>query len=205
MDFEVQDLIIVDNFYTNPDEVRDFALTLPYREDVFAQHFWRSVAIINEDVIPHLEYYTKSKILMDEFWETPDDYTHYTEMNMSFYRVVNETGSEPRANHIHHDNADWSGILYLSPDIGPEQGTQFWRHKSSGDEYAFGNTGYVREEWKFDERCNISEDFEKTDYVSYKYNRLTLFRGTKFHSACFPNNIQDGERLNQFFYFNVEV
>ena len=52
--------------------------------------------------------------------------------------------------------------------------------------------------------CNYEEDFEKTDYIAYKYNRLALFRGTLFHSAAHPKHMPDGTRLNQFFYFNVE-
>lgn len=201
--FETQSLFIVDNFYNNPDEVRAGALNLSYRNDVFGEHFWRSPAQVNLAAIPHLEKYINQKIARDCMWDSPEDPSEYSEMNMSFYKVVNLDGGA-RANHIHHDNAHWSGILYLTPDLGPEFGTQLWRHKPSGDEYAFGNSSYLKGAGEFDERCKIAEDFEKTDYVAYKYNRLVLFRGTRFHSAAFPDDMPDGERLNQFFYFNVE-
>lgn len=208
MKFETQNFIIVDNFYSNPDEVRDYALSLPYRNDVHGRHFWRTTPKLNFDVIPHLESYIGRKIAIDHYWEKHSD-EDYIEMNMSFYKVVNDGGKDSiaRANHIHHDWTHWSGIVYLSSDLGPEVGTQLWRHKPSGDEFAFGNpeiddTPYRESE--FDDRCNYEEDFEKTDYIAYKYNRLALFRGTLFHSAAHPKHMPDGTRLNQFFYFNVE-
>lgn len=200
--FEVQSLFIIDNFYVNPDEVRDAALSLPYRNDVFGEHFWRSPAQINLKVVPHLERYINQKILLDGMWDIHEDYNNQTEMNMTFYKVIN-LGEGARANHIHHDNAHWSGILYLTPDLDPGFGTQLWRHKPSGDEYAFGDSSYLKGPGEFDERCLVRKDFEKTDYVAYKYNRLALFRGTRFHSASHPDDMPDGERLNQFFYFNT--
>jgi len=200
--FEVQSLLVIDNLYVDPDEVRAHALNLSYRNDVFGEHFWRTPAQINLDIIPHLESYVGEKIARDIMWEIPKDPEEHREMNMTFYKVVNLEG-HARANHIHHDCAHWSGILYLTPDLGPEYGTQFWRHKPSGDEYAFGDSSYNGPN-EFDERCRIPEDFEKTDYISHKYNRLVLFRGAKYHSASFPSDMPDGERLNQFFYFNID-
>ena len=205
MIYEQQNIFIIDNFYSNPDAVRDYALSLPYRKDVAGYHFWRTTPRLNYNIIPLLEKYIGNKILLDHFW-TKHPVDEYIEMNMSFYKVINNPNEDyVRATHIHHDLAHYSGIVYLSPDLPPNVGTQLWRHKSSGDEFAFGNTGYNVGEQGVDTRGDDEpkENFEKTDYMAYKYNRLVLFRGTLWHSAAHTNDMPDGERLNQFFYFNI--
>ena len=86
---ENQNFIIIDNFYNNPDEVREYALSLPYRNDVHGEHFWRTTPRLNRNVIPHLEKYIGQKVAIDHFWEEHSE-EDYIEMNMSFYKVVND-------------------------------------------------------------------------------------------------------------------
>jgi hypothetical protein len=203
MIYEQQNIFIIDNFYSNPDTVRDYALSLPYRKDVMGYHFWRTTPRLNYNIIPLLEKYIGNKISLDHFW-TKHPVDEYIEMNMSFYKVINNPNEDyARATHIHHDLTHWSGIVYLSPDLPPNVGTQFWRHKPSGDNFAYGNTGFTIPAG-LDARGDTEprENWEKTDYMAYKYNRLVLFRGTMFHSAAHTKEMPDGDRLNQFFYFN---
>lgn len=49
-----------------------------------------------------------------------------------------------------------------------------------------------------------AEAFTKLDFIPYKYNRLLLFKGTAWHSACITNEMPNKSRLNQFFYFDQE-
>ena len=32
-------------------------------------------------------------------------------------------------NWVHHDDTDWAGVLYLTPDADPDSGTGFFTHK----------------------------------------------------------------------------
>ena len=206
MTFEQKNVLLIDNFYNNPDEVREYALSLPYRNDVHGEHFWRTTPRLNLNIIPNLESYIGTKIERDHLWvEHPED--EYVEMNMSFYKVINNPDEDyVRANHIHHDWTHWSGIVYLSPDISPSNGTQLWRHKLSGDEFAYGDDTFSINDARYDLRCDEpAENWEKTDYIAYKYNRLFLFRGTMFHSSAHTESMPDGDRLNQFFYFNQQL
>ena len=81
---ENQNFIIIEDFYNNPDEVREYALSLPYRNDVHGEHFWRTTPKLNLSVIPHLESYIGRKIAMDHYWEEHSD-EDYIEMNICIY------------------------------------------------------------------------------------------------------------------------
>lgn len=37
--------------------------------------------------------------------------------------------------HIHHDDCDFIGVVYLNENYGPEDGTTFWRHRETGISY----------------------------------------------------------------------
>jgi len=215
MQYEQKNVILIENFYFNPDEVRENALSLPFKKDVHGNHFWRTTPRLDfcgppkKTIIPILENYIGGKIEIDNQWDKHGD-DEYIQMNMSFYKVLNNADeSHTRANHIHHDITHWTGIIYLSPDLPPDVGTQLWRHKPSGDEFAFGDDGWTGEVYTgnlYDPRGEEPrENWEKTDFIAYKYNRLALFRGTMFHSASHTKEMPDGERLNQFLYFNQKV
>ena len=194
---EDKEIIIIDNFYQNPDVLLDFANEQEYRTDVQGEHFNRTQGL-PEDLdylIPFVEKHTGMKVKMDEQW-----INGWQTMNCSFYKTYGVN-----SNHIHHDWADWSGVLYLSKDVPPSMGTQFYRHKESGDYAAYGEDPQESSWGKhrfYDPRIDTDE-FELTDYVSYRYNRLVLFRGKLFHSACFPDGLTNS-RLNLLLYFNVD-
>ena len=68
---EQQNIIIVDNIWSNVDKVREYALTLTYDTENFGNHFWRTPAQLDMGMIPVLEKYVGSTILRDHFWEVP--------------------------------------------------------------------------------------------------------------------------------------
>ena len=194
---ENKNIIIIDDVYENPDDILEFANSQQYRTDVAGEHFNRTQGL-PEDlnyVKPFLEKQMGIKILNDRLWKNG-----WKNMNCSFYKTYGAN-----SNHIHHDWADWSGVLYLSKDVPASMGTQFYRHKESGDYAAYGEDPQESTWGKhrfYDPRIDTDE-FELTDYVSYRYNRLVLFRGKLFHSACFPDGLTNS-RLNLLLYFNVD-
>ena len=192
-----KNVYVVDDFLYNPDETVAYAKSLDMDGVRGGGHFLRTKPVINWAMVPALEAIIKRKIIIDNQWDEDNP----NNMNMSYYT----TFPDVTQNHIHHDWFDWSGVLYLSKEVPPEWGTAFWKHKESGDEFAFGKKtidGWAPEP---DLRADVGvADFEQTDVVEYKYNRLVLFRGTMFHSATFPDNAEPYKRFNQFLYFNVE-
>ena len=204
--FENQNVIIIDNFYNDVDELVEEAMKLEYRSDVLGSHFDRTYGMPfgepQQALIPYLEKYLGSKISMDTTWTNTKNWNN---INGSFYKTYEDV----IPNHIHHDWADWTGVIYLAKGIHPSAGTQFWRHKETQAQFAFNSPSYGH---YFKDHKGVIDnrgegegrnDFERTDFVSYKYNRLVLFRGTLFHSANFPDDMKVGSRFNQIFYFNL--
>ena len=204
---EDRNIIIIDNFYNDADEVVKEAKKLEYRTDVVGGHFDRTCGMpfgdFQKGLIPYLEKYIGRDIAIDSTWT---DTENWNNINGSFYK----THESVTPNHIHHDWSDWTGVVYLSKNLPPNVGTQFWRHKETQADFFFDNNDSYgnyndKLEIPYDNRGEDEgrKDFERTDFVSYKYNRLLLFRGTMFHSADFPDNMEIGSRFNQIFYFNI--
>lgn len=102
---------------------------------------------------------------------------------VSFFRRSPKDQVEP--NYIHTDEAmgDWTALLYLNPEPAPDDGTIFWRHRSTLKE-----TG---SEWMYD--GHEPEKWIEMQRVTAKFNRLLLFRAPFFHSRAIPENYGDGD------------
>ena len=104
---------------------------------------------------------------------------------------------------VHHDDTDWAGVLYLTPNPDSSSGTGFFTHKQSGV-YCWDP---ARPETDFNFHDD-KEDFSKWDLnceVKNKFNRLVLYKSNLYHSSMTPGfgqNYMDG-RLTQVFFFNV--
>lgn len=79
-----------------------------------------------------------------------------------------------------HSDLGWGThalVLYLCDGPG---GTAFWRHKATGLEQLkpgqVAEWGGVRKDW------NRADAWEQTDLVELKFNRATIYGGSRFHS-----------------------
>lgn len=81
---------------------------------------------------------------------------------------------------VHKDQADWAGVLYLTPNAPLESGTGLYREDGQG--------GY-----------------ELVTALGNVYNRLVLYRGDQFHSSMLPGfgTTPETGRLTQVFFFNA--
>lgn len=188
---------IVDDFLEDPDTLVESTKDMDFSSEHNDKHFDRTVGQ-PERYYSYVKRFSEIlgvPIRFNGRWTGED-------MNCSFYRTY--PGAVPK--HIHHDWTDWSGILYLSKDIPESMGTQLWKHIATGNEYAHNIDQGLTKGFPFDDTADKEgvDAFEKLEYIPYKYNRLALFKGTSWHSACITNNMPDKSRLNQFFYFDQE-
>ena len=83
---------------------------------------------------------------------------------------------------VHKDkDAQWAGVLYLTPNAPQEAGTGIFTEPRPGE-------------------------FELQDAIANKYNRLVLYRGDLLHRSLlsgFGNSVETG-RLTQVFFFDIE-
>jgi Family of unknown function (DUF6445) len=171
--------LIVDNFYSNPDSVRNFALSQPF--DVKGNFPGsRTKPFFTDDVKEAIEYYIPwaGKIRCED---------------ASYTGSFQITTAQDRT-WIHSDiNTTWAAVCYLTPDAPGSGGTGLFRYKST-NEFRGDNKydGYDYTKW------------ELFDKIGNRYNRLILYRGDLYHASLdyFGDNMQNG-RLFQVFFFNT--
>jgi len=190
-------LIIVDNFYNNPDETRKWVLEQPFNvtgnypgQRTTPVHHWTDL----KDTIQGIVEKPGGKI-------TKWDYDYTT----AFQYTTKKDSSW-----IHPDHTTmWAGVCYLTPDAPVSGGTGLFRHKETGLERPPRlENGNLDDDWLKEHCWPHSRDFSKWDMtamVGNVYNRLVLYRGDLFHSSLdyFGESLEDG-RLFQTFFFDTQ-
>jgi hypothetical protein len=182
-------IIVVDNFYNNADNVRNYILTQEFSVKGNYPGF-RTKSYATDDLKEYFEKFINNNISwFDTSPETYNGCFQYTTKDMDSW--------------IHRDVTDWAGIIYLTPNAPVKSGTAFFKHIETGLE-EIDDTDITNKQ-KMDKDSNDMSKWEIVDNVANKYNRLVLFRGTRSHRSMeyFGNNLEDG-RLFQLFFFNEE-
>lgn len=190
-------LIIIDDFYSNPEEVREFALEQDFNVDGnYPGHRTKSFLTdgVKEYIASHLRPH-HGEI------EWPDSDNNYC-------GAYQYTTSRDRT-WIHADGTTtWAGVWYGTPNAPVTGGTGLFRHKETGlvgtPRLADGST----DEALLNKIYEDSQDYTKwemTAEVGNVFNRLVIYRGDYFHASLdyFGTNLQNG-RLFQTFFFNTE-
>lgn len=178
-------IIIIDNFYDNPDEIREKAL----KEEFSVKGNYpggRTKSFATQELKNRFEMIIGKKIT---YW--PDGY------NGAFQYTTSENKSW-----IHRDLTDYSAIIYLTPNAPSNSGTITYTHIATGKQYA---TNEIDEKLLNDD-SNNENAWEQLDVIGNKYNRCLLFNGRWSHKSnvYFGNNKHDG-RLFQTFFFNTSL
>ncbi len=183
VDVPFQELIVIENFYPNPDSVRADALAAQYEVRGNFPGI-RSQPFIYDGIKAKFEAIIGRPIT---YW--PDG-----GYNGAFQWVTADKKSW-----IHRDLTDWSAIIFLTPNAPIDGGTKLFIHKETGISYrstdemeAVLNKDSARE-----------EAWHQVDRVGNIYNRCVLFRGKRSHISdrYFGSCLEDG-RLFQTFFFN---
>jgi len=199
----ISNIHIIDDFYQNPDEVVEFAQSQEWRNAAGGNHFLRTVGFPAIDLIPTLEDIIGEKVNNEKgnyWWTSFNDFENF---NCSFYKLVH-SDDHAQPNWIHHDWTSWAGVIYLDKECPTSCGTSLWRHIPTGQDQTLWRTGDATDGQTFDPLTSESKDnWEQTDTIANKYNRLVLFRGSMYHSVNVPLGPQKYERLNQLLYFDT--
>jgi len=178
--------IVVDDVYSNPDAIRQFAL----KQDFGIRRNFpgaRTCSFATEEQKHMFEHILGRKIT----WRQERD-----AYNGCFQVCVSRDRSW-----IHRDLEQYSAILYLTPNAPLAAGTIFYRHRESGRTKAKD----ANEERDWQAIAYDESKWEVTDTVANKYNRLVLFNGHQTHRSAtyFGDSLETG-RLFQMFFFDVE-
>jgi hypothetical protein len=183
--------IIVDNFYENPMEVRNFALQQEYTENTYYPGKRTKSFACKE----HKERFEQ---ILKPFINKIVDFPYDTDNGKFQYSTSNDHSW------VHYDSnirMNYAGIIYLTPDAPVESGTAFYQ-------YIDGTLDAHEDRIMKNEHNKYSKDMTKwklVDKVGNVFNRLVLFDSSRFHTAVdyFGKDIYDG-RLYQVFFFSTE-
>ena len=175
-------LVVKDNFYSNPDEVRELALGKTYQQPPAGTPRLAVTAVCNEN---------EAKTMFERLQgDLPEDQGNpVVGVNVLFRYTL---ASAQKKIFCHVDGCSSAGIVYLSK---PEQcagGTTIYRHKATGDEiYRKQN----RQLYDFRD----PGQWEVIEEVEMVYNRLVMYPGQLFHAITpvFFGDRIDNARLTQ--------
>lgn len=181
-------LIIIDNFYNNVDEVRNFALAQSF--DITGNFPGsRTRTFINQGIKDSISNIIKPHAGEVTNWFERDGLTGSFQLATAIDRTW-----------IHSDHYnEWAGVCYLTPDAPLSSGTGLFKHKETSKRYIL--PGEDNSKFQYYDYTK----WEMVDKIGNIYNRLILYRGKFFHASLdyFGDDLQNG-RLFQVFFFDTQ-
>jgi len=178
--------LVVDNFYADPNSVRNFALQQP-----LTAHPKNHKGIRSDNVYRFPGLKERFEQLLGKKIAAWENYG----TNGCFQ--INIAGDQAV---YHNDGQTYAGVLFLTPGAPGAAGTKFFRSLSGVRKPDASTHDEVFRGGFYD-----STRFEKLDVVGNVYNRLVLFDAKLIHAAdtYFGQTNADG-RLIQLFFFDLE-
>ena len=193
-------VIVIDNFYKNPYDTRNFILT---QEFMVKGNYpgQRTKSYANEHLKGILQKYVEpfGGRITDFPIPKPDGSDASEIYNGSFQYTTSRDRSW-----VHTDGYNnWAGVLYLTPDAPLTSGTSFYHFYDGstckGDVDILGNKAET-DRWSQD-----LTKWKEVDTVGNVFNRLILFNSNRFHmSRDYFGDTKENSRLFQVFFFSTE-
>ena len=193
-------LIIIDNFYNNPLETRQYILTQEFSvQGNYPGRRTRSFATeelknwIQKYIYPFGHKMTDFKVPKEDGSDA-----------FSIYNGAYQYTTSRDRSWVHMDgNNNWAGVLFLTPNAPLSSGTGFYRfHDGTRTKREMEHRGNK----EITDHC--SQDMTKwelVDRIGNVFNRLILFNSHQFHMSMdyFGDSLETG-RLFQVFFFSTE-
>lgn len=194
-----KDVIVVDNFYADPDLVREYAMkNLEFAPSDYHKGQRSQSRYILDGTKEKLEKVIGRKIT---------NWNHGGYANGVFQFC---TADQPIVYHV--DSQMYAAMVYLTPDAPPQTGTAMYRSKVTGVSSFPGQESRTGSEY-YDTFKGLSNDmnfydgtqFEKIDDIGNVYNRLVIFNSSQLHAATeYFGDAINNARFFHMFFFDVE-
>ena len=197
-------IVVVDDFYKYPEDIREIALTLDY-----SPSNW------------HKGKRTKSKLILDGTKKKLEkllgkEIIGWTEKHGYCGVFQYCTPADPLV--FHYDHQSHAAVVFLTPNAPVTSGTAFFRHKTQPwltralevgkDDVASEEQRIALEKKYIGSEHNDfldSTKWEEIDRIGNKFNRLAIWDARLIHAASqyFGQNVYDS-RLFHMFFFDVK-
>ena len=186
---------VIDDFYENPKNVREYALDQMYWDKHGAVGWRTRKQFIFEGVKEKIESTMGCNITK---WA--DTYPVCGVFQAGFGGA---DGIPPQVYHC--DDQQWAAMVYLTPDAPFETGTKVVANKKSKVFHA-SQSNDINDYFPQQETFCDGTLFENVDTYGNVYNRMIIFDGMYIHSsmAYFGHSIATG-RLWQMFFFDADL
>lgn len=181
-------LFVVDDFYTNPDEVRQFALTQVEYEG--SSPFYKGKRSTSQYIVDGLQ----------------QSFEHIMNMKLKplsthgmcgRFQIL--TAEDPIV--YHSDSQKWAGVIYLTPNAPHDSGTLLLKSRTTNARNP-NDIGYSE---SFQNGFYDKTQFDIVDCIGNVYNRLVIFDAQMIHAATnYFGNRDDNSRLTHLFFFDNE-
>jgi len=200
---------IIDNFYENPDLVRNFALSLPYHDPPIGQYPGSRTGLLSVENDYFFRVFTHKLFSLFFDFETTK-LMWSVETNFQKINSFSSNGNDIKnSGWIHSDNDTvFSGIIYLNPNPKPGWGTSIYKLKSKEIDNCIQKTKFLhysksedfdQKEHEIEKKFN-NDKFVETIRVENVYNRLLLFEGGVYHGVPTYYSEDEDPRLTQVFF-----
>lgn len=193
-----QGIVIVDNFYEDPDAIRNFAINhLRFEESGYHKGKRSLDRFIVNGTKERFEEILGKEIIN---WNHPN----YANGRFQFC-----TAMDPIVYHV--DTQTYAAMVYLTPDAPLATGTATYRSKITGatrfDSFDENPELFHRTFKGLSNDVNFydSTTYEPVDSMANVYNRLVMFDAKTIHAATgYFGNAIDNARFFQLFFFDVK-
>ncbi len=185
-------LWVIDNFYDNPDAIREFALIQNYE----FSDYHRGRRTDHQFEIPGTKEAFESIMGMK--------ITAWMETHGMCGRFQYCTCEDALV--YHADSQKWAGVVYLTPDAPYESGTSLLAHKKTGIRHC--DHPDIMNVWAEAAPTGVHLDatpWEEIDKIANVYNRLVIWDGHCPHAASkYFGFTKETSRLFHLFFFDTE-
>lgn len=193
------EIVVVDGFYRDPDEIRALALAQDFHDSKYHKGKSTAQQFLFPGLKERFEDLIRRKITA---WET------HGRNGVFQYCVAGDTLV------YHSDLQSFAAAIYLTPYAPPETGTTFFRSKEFGFDRCLSDAeaqdaGFVDSNdlvhKMYGGKLLDKTAWTEVDRIGNQYNRLALWNGQRVHAASdYFGHSKESGRLFQIFFFDVE-
>ena len=206
----------LDNFYNDPNGIRNFALSLNYEKTPGHYPGYRTDNL--QDIHEHFHILSVNKLLSLFFQIDPSEVMDFKWQATNFFQKIypyhKDVNNILNVGDIHQDQPSLklAAVIYLNPNPSIDSGTSFYQCKEDCKEYyPDDNHSKIKSFCYRDSECEeYSEElrthnlnYEKTIEVKNLYNRLIAYPPQLFHAQTNYCMINEDFRLTQVFFIDL--